>query len=265
MAANFAYATAADGTSLESIFFQPSKAISKPWKTVVIVHAGPMDRVTLSFSHEATFHLGPWLATAGYAVLFPNYRGSNGRGEKFTSAARDGAGTLDYDDIITVIKAGIRELLIDEAHVAIGGWSAGGILSYLATVRPFSFDFRAAVCGAGITDWDSSAMTSDYPALEAELVGGAPWDRKPDDVSTRRISPIWHIPKIEMPILILHGEKDERIPLSQGTAFYRGCLHHKKECQMVVYPREPHMIAERAHVIDMLERIKAFYDKHMDM
>jgi dipeptidyl aminopeptidase/acylaminoacyl peptidase len=66
------------------------------------------------------------------------------------------------------------------------------------------------------------------------------------------------------PVLILHGEKDERVPISQATAFKRGCDYHGVPCEMVTYPREGHSFKERNHAIDRLKRIKSFLEKHMD-
>ena len=106
-------------------------------------------------------------------------------------------------------------------------------------------------------------MTSDLPNLEAELAGGAPWRLKVDETKTRHGSAIWHMEKVTTPVLILHGEKDERVPLTQAIAFYRGCEEHKVPCEMIIYPREPHVVEERMHRIDMLNRIKDFIETHM--
>lgn len=257
------YTTAKDGTRLQSILFQPLGVPAQPWKTIVLVHGGPMMRINLTFSRGALGSLGPLLASAGYAVLFPNYRGSSAQGDDFQTTTRGAVGTLHYEDIVSIVEAGIEDGFIDREYVAIGGWSQGGFLSYLFVTRD-TLKFRAAVCGAGITDWDSLIMTSDFTAAEADMAGRAHWDAEPNDVSMRHASAIWRISKIKTPILILHGEKDERVPVSQAKAFYRGCLEHGVNCKTALYPGEPHDIAEREHVVDMLSRIKLFYDEHMD-
>ena len=114
-----------------------------------------------------------------------------------------------------------------------------------------------------MVDWEMLTMASGVPSAEEELAGGAPWDMDIDSFKTRHSSPIWHMKDIKTPILILHSEKDERGPVSQALVFYRGCLYHKYSCDMVLYPREPHAVAERLHRIDMLDRIKDFYDMHL--
>jgi len=171
-------------------------------------------------------------------------------------------GTSDYDDVITLVKAGISKGLIDKDRVVIGGWSQGGFLSYLSVTRS-DFQFKAAICGAGVTDWDLMSMTSDAPIFEAHLAGKAPWEDGSRKTQDRHGSPIWHMKDIKTPILILHGEKDVRVPASQAIAFHRGCLHHDIPCEMVIYPREGHSIKERNHRIDMLNRVRRIVDIHL--
>ena len=257
------YASASDGVKLDGILLTPTMDRSKPLPTVVSVHGGPPDRVTSGFDCFP-FHWEPWLASKGYAVLCPNYRGSTSHGEDFVAHSRGGVGTKDYDDTIAMLRAGIQRGIIDPDRVAITGYSQGGFLSYLAVTRP-DFRFRAAVCGGGIVDWDMLTMSSKLPVFESELApGGAPWAvSKPMDTATRHASPIWHMKNIDTPILMLHAEADEIIPLSQAVAFHRGCVYHKIDCQLVIYPREPHVIAERWHRIDMLKRIEGFLALHM--
>jgi len=107
-------------------------------------------------------------------------------------------------------------------------------------------------------------MTSDAPWFEEELAGKAPWTA--DDANwtgNRNASALWHMKDVKTPILILHGEEDKRVPFTQAVGFHRGCLHHKIPCEMVSYPRAGHIPEERAHYIDMLKRIRRFYDTHL--
>ena len=134
----------------------------------------------------------------------------------------------------------------------IGGWSQGGFLSYLAVTRG-DFQLKAAVCGTDVVDWDMLTMTSDAHACEADLAGDASWDG--DYIPRRDGSPIWNMKNVKTPILILHGEEDEPVPLSQAIALWRGCQQWKVPVEMVSYPREKHRVQERTHVSDMWERI----------
>ncbi len=258
--AEYFYCKARDGVDLDGVLFTPSKRAEGPLPTVVLVHGGPYGRVTIGFNRLMSW--APWLMSAGLAVFCPNYRGGSGHGETFASQDRGAIGTKGYEDIITMTKEGIFRKLFDESRIAVAGWSAGGFLSFLAVTRE-DFQFKAAICGAGITDWDMMAMTSDLYTYGGEYAGGLPWVMGPKSIAQRHGSAIWNMSHIKTPILILHGATDVRVPLSQATAFHRGCLHYDVPCEMVVYPREGHSISERKHLLDMLKRAKRFMDVHL--
>jgi dipeptidyl aminopeptidase/acylaminoacyl peptidase len=259
---------ASDGQRLNAVFMKPKTVeAEKPClPTVVLIHGGPYSRSLLGFE---PFFYGwtPYLLTAGYGVLLPNYRGGSGNGEEWAAAARGGMGRKDYSDVVDTVKAAIEKGLVHPEKVVVAGWSQGGFLSYLCTVRD-EFKFKGAICGAGVTDWDMLCMTSDFPWFEVDLTGKAPWATTADDVNGRHGSAVWHMhtkkeDERKTPVLILHGEKDERVPVTQAIAFYRGCLELKWPCEFVVYPREEHMIAERNHLIDMMKRVRCFCDVHL--
>lgn len=278
--------------NLNGLFLSPSSsqpdvtAPRKPLPTVVIIHGGPYYRTTISFD-TSFYYWSPLLLSSGrYGVLSPNYRGGSSHGEKFASYARGGMGTVDYDDIISLIDHGIKEGLVDKERIVVGGLSQGGFLTYLLAVRhnsqrqdpnnknPSIWTIKGAICGEGIVDWDMMSMTSDSPTFEAELAHHAPWQKPPttntngqptekSDTSARHGSAIWEMAKAKgniPPVLILHGERDERVPLTQAVAFQRGCAYWGVPCEMAVYPREGHIFRERAHLVDILKRVNRFVD-----
>ncbi|KAK5100797.1 hypothetical protein LTR70_001302 [Exophiala xenobiotica] len=251
-----------DGLDLEGVICVPRSLIGKngPHPSMVLVHGGPYGRVTLGT--DPFFWWPHWLLSLGYVVLMPNYRGSSARGAKFAETVH-GAVDASYDDVIAMTKHAIKEGIIDEKRVAIGGWSQGGFISFLAVTRDLKFHFKAAIAGAGVTDWDTMAETSDVPTVEKTLGGSAPWEGK--HIATK-VSPIFGVKNITTPLLILHGENDERVPKEQGIGFHRGMKQYGKECELVMYPREGHGIPlpfERAHHIDMLKRVRDFLAKHL--
>ncbi len=113
--------------------------------------------------------------------------------------------------------------------------------------------------GAGVSDWGMMVMTSDVPDFELELGGSAPWDG-PAQRRHLELSPITFARNITTPVLILHGENDARVPLSQATGFHRALRRQRVPVEFVVYPREPHGVAERAHQLDILKRVRRWYD-----
>jgi dipeptidyl aminopeptidase/acylaminoacyl peptidase len=262
------YAKAQDGSDLDGVLVVPKDFdVPKPWPTIVLAHGGPYPRVTCSFDMPY-FNWSPWFTSAGYAVLCVNYRGGSSHGEAHASAIRGAAGTVEYSDMIDLVKAGIERGTIDKHRVGLAGWSYGGYLGYLAVTRDSTFHFQAAMCGAGITDWDLLNMTTQVPLSWAEISGHVPWGVDKSNTNNRQGSPIWHMQDIKTPILIIHGDDDTSVPVTQAKTFHQGCLHLGFDCEMVIYPREGHAIFppfEKAHYIDMLERMKIFFDRHLGM
>ena len=195
--------TAADDTRTDGMFITPSE-VRKPWPTTVFVHGGPYSRVAIGFN-TPIFYWTPWPVSAGYAVLSPNYRGESSHDEAFASAARGRMSTSDYSDIICMTKGVIGDGLINAQKVAIGSWSQDDFLSYPVVIRA-DFLLKAAVCGAGVSDWDMMSMTSQAPWFEAESAVSAPWESDAKSVEARHGSPIWHMKCVKPPVLILlHG------------------------------------------------------------
>ncbi|RFU32970.1 hypothetical protein B7463_g3372, partial [Scytalidium lignicola] len=275
-------------TDLDALFIAPFESPSRKLPTCIFIHGGPYDRVTFSFNSNSSYMLWEALILSlsqpqtgdspntshHFAILAPNYRGGSSRGESFAAHARGGVGTVDYDDVISLVDEGIKRGLLDPERIVVGGWSQGGILSYLLATRRNleakvdDWKIRGAICGAGATDLDMLALTSDHPYFEAELVGGWPWDSKRDNSIAENASAIKrfraHGTSETVPsVLILHGQEDKRIPVGQAIGFQRACQACGVPCEMVTYPREPHLIRERAHLIDLLERVAKFCIMHL--
>jgi dipeptidyl aminopeptidase/acylaminoacyl peptidase len=252
------YWTASDGLALDGLLIRPPDATQEqPLPLVVLVHGGPYYRSSYGI-HLHALDWGQWLALAGYAVLLPNPRGGSGHGEQFAAAARGAVGKADYQDVMAAVDAAIARGIADPARMGIGGWSQGGFMSAWAITQ--TQRFKAAIMGAGVSDWGMMVMNGDVPDFEQELGGSAPWDGR-DQQRHLDLSPITFAKQIRTPVLILHGEKDARVPLSQATGFYRALRKQGVPGVFVTYPREPHGISERVHQLDILRRVRSWYDR----
>lgn len=250
---------AADGIPLDGLLILPAGRTrdNGPFPLVTLVHGGPY------FRHADEFTLNPvdcgqWLATAGYAVFLPNPRGGSGHGHAFAAMVAGAVGGDEWTDILSGIDLLVAEGVADPERLGISGWSHGGFVAAWATAR--TDRFKAAIMGAGISDWGMQAGTGDWGILDAALGGSTGWESPGPHVHDRH-SPISYASRIRTPVLILHGEEDTNVPLGQAIHFHRALRHFGVEHEFVVYPREGHGLDERAHQLDALRRIRAWFDR----
>lgn len=245
-------------TDVYGVMIRPTSG-KAPYPTILHVHGGPYSRVGLDLQLGA-LRWGQLMAQRGYLVLLPNYRGSSGRGEHFASLVRGAVGTGDWEDCISMVDAAIDRGLADSSRLGVCGWSQGGFMTAWAVSQ--TNRFKAAIMGAGVSDWSMMAGTSDMEAFQSEIAGSPPWvdleDRK--DLSH---SPLTYMTNPKTPTLILHGRDDVRVPHSQATMFYRAMKAHKATVKLVTYPREPHAPQERLHQIDILKRVIDWFEKYV--
>ncbi|WP_134765020.1 prolyl oligopeptidase family serine peptidase [Nocardioides sp. 1609] len=254
--------TASDGTRLDAVVIRPPGGDSGgggPWPTAVLVHGGPYGR-SGRWAHAHPLDWAQLLATRGYAVVMPNYRGSLGRGNAFATAARGTMGSVEWDDVLTTVDAAVAAGIADPDRLGIGGWSQGGFLTAWAVTA--TDRFRVGVMGAGVSDWGWMAATSDLPDFEAVLGGSRPWDG-PGPHRAALGSPLSYAARRTTPLLILHGKEDLRVPYSQAVALHRALVDQPAPLALVGYPREPHAVQERAHQVDLQRRVVEWFDRHV--
>lgn len=144
----------------------------------------------------------------------------------------------------------------DPDRLGIGGWSHGGFMAAWAIGQ--TDRFKAALMGAGISDWGMLVATGHFGAFEADLAGSCGWDG-PGPHRHDQLSPVSFASKIRTPVLIVHGEDDTNVPLGQATYFHRALCRFGAEHEFVVYPREGHGVAERNHLLDLLDRTREWF------
>ncbi|KAK5994284.1 putative peptidase YuxL-like protein [Cladobotryum mycophilum] len=270
---------------LDGLYLTPTAAIGQqgepktPLPTFVMIHGGPTDRNCNTFNSHY-YMWAPYILSKGYGVLLPQYRGSNGRGERFASYSVGGIGIYDYADVVTITDNAITRGFANRTNLLVGGYSQGGFLAYLSAVRNglhgLGWRFNAAIAGAGVCDIDSLPLTSDSASTyDRELNGGRiVWNMDRDDIGNRKASALWEVAgavrearergcSVIPPMLILHGEADVRCPFSQAEGFSRALRAYDLPCEFVRYPRQEHSIKEQKFWIDMLERIGRWCDVYI--
>lgn len=226
---------------------------------VLQVHGGP-EGVSLDGWTSSAGYPVQVLAAAGFMVLQPNYRGSQGRGVAFSKADHDDLGGKEFDDVLAGVDALIERGLVDGQRVGTGGWSYGGYMSAWAATR-WTERFAASVVAAGLTNWISFTGTTDIP-YEMSLVHWNQWWFDNPELHWQR-SPMAHLNQARTPTLVVTGAKDQRVHPEQAMQLYNGLRIKAVPTEMVFYPREPHGLDERAHRLDFIERSVAWFEKHL--
>jgi len=244
----------AGGIEIEGALLVPAAAAtaSGPRPFVVLVHGGPTGRWSDVFE--------PWgqlLASRGYAVLYPNVRGSTGYGQRFVEMNRADWGGGDFKDVMAGVDAMIARGVADPNRLGIGGWSYGGYMAAWAVTQ--TTRFKAAVSGAPVIDMASEFGTENGSAYD-EWFYGTPYEKLDGFVKS---SPITYVKNVKTPTLLLQGEDDLTDPIGQSQQFYRGLKRYGVDSDFVLYPREPHGLREEKHLVDRLTRVVAWFDKYL--
>ena len=172
-------------------------------------------------------------AGLGFVVMQPQYRGSTGYGSDFLAAIYEHFGDRAYSDVDSATDFAIAQGWANPEKLAIFGWSAGGFMTSWTVTQ--THRYKAAVEGAGITDWMSFIPTSD--------IGQVDYDRtlqEKDPTPLLKFSAVMYADRVTTPLLILHGEADLRVPTFQGREYYVLLAERGKTVRMVTYPGSPH-------------------------
>ncbi|WP_158583433.1 S9 family peptidase [Salinisphaera sp. Q1T1-3] len=248
--------------TIHGMLVTPADGTSGPYKTLVEIHGGPYESWYDGWQ-GSWVNWGQVLASHGYAVLLPNPRGSAGRSPAFALANRHDWGGADFQDILTGVHALAERGVIDIDRVAIGGWSYGGFMSAWAATQ--DDPFKAAIVGAGISDLQSMALSSDVGLSFMGPYFGDP-SRHHAEYAAR--SPINFVNDVHMPVLILHGEADTRVPFFQGRMLHRALAHDTDQPSALIgYPKAPHWFGHSvgaSYRADIQQRVLDWLNRYLD-
>ncbi|MCP3136604.1 S9 family peptidase [Pyxidicoccus xibeiensis] len=220
---------------------------------VTMIHGGPAAGVVPSFNPQALL-----LTSQGYYVFFPNARGSFGQGADFVQANRRDFGYGDLRDVLAGVDAVLAREPVDPARLGVTGWSYGGYMTMWTVTQ--TQRFRAAVAGAGISNWQSYYGTNNIDTWMLPYFGASVYDEP--DVYTRS-SPINFVKLARTPTLLLHGERDVEVPASQSYEFFKALKALGVKTQLVVYADEGHTLRKLDHAKDRLMRTVEWFDAHL--
>ncbi len=221
--------TSKEGIELEGIATFPARYQSgRKYPFLVLPHGGPEANDTLRLDMFARI-----IAGMGYVVLQPEYRGSTGYGTEFLDAIYQHFGDRAYRDVDSATDYAVSQGWADPNRLAMFGWSAGGFMTSWTVTQ--THRYKAAIEGAGITDWASFMWTSDLQQVDYD----ARWPDKDVDAFLK-FSAVMHSEDVTTPLLILHGDADERVPTYQGRELFEALAARGKTTRMVTYPGSPH-------------------------
>jgi dipeptidyl aminopeptidase/acylaminoacyl peptidase len=253
--------TARDGLQLEGVLVRPlDEQPGQHYPLILTVHGGPEAHERNGWK-TAYSNPGQFAAARGYAVFYPNYRGSTGRGVAFSKLSQGDAAGKEFDDLVDAVDHLVKIGLVDTKKVGITGGSYGGYASAWGATY-YSARFAASVMFVGISNNISRVGTTDIPNEEF-LVHALkkPWEDW--DFKLKR-SPIFYSDRHRTPLLILHGTADPRVSPTQSAELYR---HLKQRNQapvrLVWYPGEGHGNRRAASRLDYSLRMMEWFDHYL--
>ena len=242
-----------DGTEVQGFLTKPPGfEAGRRYPTILWIHGGPVAQFSTAFQS-----IWQVFAANGYLVVAANPRGSSGRGEEYASAIWADWGNLDYEDVNAAVDHAIELGYADPDRLGVGGWSYGGILTNYVITK--TGRFRAAVTGASETSY-RAAYGNDHYQLEWELELGLPWEN-PELYD--RLSPISRVHRVTTPALVLCGEKDWNVPLSQSENLYQSLRRLGVPTRLIIYPGQSHGIRLPSFQQDRYQRYLAWFDRYL--
>ena len=254
---------ARDGLDIPGWLTLPPGGARKDLPLVVLVHGGPWVRGKWGWHPETQF-----LASRGYAVLEPEFRGSTGFGNHHLLAGFKQWGLAMQNDVADGAKWAIAQGIADPKRICIAGASYGGYATLMGLINDPTL-FKCGVDWVGVTDiklmytgtWisqsDASQQWKDYGM--PEMIG----DPVKDAAQLAATSPLNLAARITQPLLLAYGGADRRVPIYHGQKFYDAVKQTNKDVEWVVYPEEGHGWALPKNRIDFWTRVEKFLDRNI--
>ncbi|MFE6667387.1 prolyl oligopeptidase family serine peptidase [Streptomyces sp. NPDC057697] len=243
-----------DGFPLRAWLALPEDASpDRPAPLVVVPHGGPQ----ASWS-AWTWTWNPWPFVArGYAVLLPDPALSTGYGQRMQERGRGQYGGRPYRDVIALTDAALARADLDASRTAFAGWSYGGYLANRAAT--LTDRFKAIVSAAGMWNLEAFQAETDLHAYFRETFGDPRTQRDRYEAN----SPHFDAAKMMTPMLIVHGGKDQRVPVGQALGLHSDLRRLGVPVRFLHFPGEGHVIGAPNHIRIMYETVLNFLDHHV--
>ena len=233
---------ARDGLTIPAFLTLPQYS-EAPYPTVIMPHGGPWARDFLAWDRWAQF-----LANRGYAVLQPQYRGSQGWGHKLWRAGDREWGQKMQDDKDDGAAWMVEQGLAAKDRIAMFGYSYGGYAAMAAVVRPNS-PYQCAISGAGLSELRS------FDKITFEN----PLNRDFQNPTIAGLSPLDHAKQATIPLYIFHGDRDQRVPIIQSRKYYKALKRAGKDVEYNEVPDLWHSLPWwPTHHVNMLENLEDY-------
>ncbi|MBY0525289.1 MAG: S9 family peptidase [Gemmataceae bacterium] len=236
------------------IVYPPGFDAKKKWPLLQVVHGGPHNGITTDFSFRWNLQL---FASKGYVVSCINFHGSSGFGQAFTDSITGDMATKPYTDVMKGTDYMEAQPYIDKTRMAAAGGSYGGFM--MAWLNGHTDRFKAMVCHAGVYNWHSM-MASDVVRSRERPLGAMPWGdlSKIDKQSPQRFAN-----HFKTPTLVVHGEKDFRVPVTQGMEYYNTLRIKGVPTRFLYYPDENHWVLKPQNSRLWYREFFAWLDKYI--
>ncbi|MDT8915048.1 S9 family peptidase [Amycolatopsis sp. PS_44_ISF1] len=225
-----------------------------PHPVLRVVHGGPFAAQDWSVFDEAQVY-----ASAGYAVVLGNPRGSAGYGQSHGRAITRGFGTVDVDDVLALLDKALERPDLDPARTGIMGGSYGGFMtSWVASHHPERF--KAAWSERAVNAWDSMVGSSDIGYTFVENYIG------PDPEVQRDRSPLTYAADISIPFAVVHSEQDWRCPLEQAQRMFVALRESGADVEFLLFPGEGHELTRSGrprHRVQRFEAVLQWWARHL--
>lgn len=242
---------ARDGLSIEAILTLP-KGKSTNLPLIVLPHGGPYARDFATWDWMSQF-----LAQKGYAVIQPNYRGSSGYGTAFTDKGKGEWGLKMQDDLNDAVTHLAKTGVADPKRVCMVGASYGGYAAMRAAERDGQL-YRCAISYAGVSDLNKMVRIADQ-ALWGQSTAAYFREQAPDLAS---VSPINRPEKFSIPILLVHGKKDMRVPVAQSRSMVDKLKEAGRDVTYIEQPLGDHHFSRSEDRLEFLKAMESFLARH---